>query len=182
MRWLSSLVIGMVTLSCAAFSAPPKSTLPPADGLPPVQVPSGAALERQLLARDQALFDLQYASSCNGAAMRDFVTPDMEFYHDEEGFAVNNGDQWASDYARLCNARRLRDEHVRRELVERSVLISRIPNYGAVMTGEHRFFRREANGREKLVAVARFSKLWRLGSDGVWRLARSFSFDHRKVR
>lgn len=177
-----TLLMGGLVLASAAHSAPPRRALAPADGLPAVQVPSGLTLERQLVARDQALFDLQYSRACDVAAMRDFVTDDMEFYHDQEGFAVDSGDQWASDYGRLCAARSARGEQTRRELVRTSMLVSRIPNYGAVMTGEHRFFRRAANGREVLTATARFSKLWRLGSDGLWRLARSFSIDHRKVR
>ncbi len=182
MRWSHGLTAGLLGFSCAAVSAQQKAALLPADGVPSVQVPTGSALEKQLLARDQALFDLQYSSTCDVAAMRGFVTDDMEFYHDEEGFAVDSGDQWAADYQRLCAARRSRSEQTRRELVRPSVVISRIPNFGAVMTGEHRFFRRSADGREKLTARARFSKLWRLGADGVWRLARSLSFDHRKVR
>jgi hypothetical protein len=181
MRCLLLLASGMLAVNGAAYPAPPKTALQPADGLPAVQVPTGQTLERQLLARDQGLFDLQYAPTCHVAAMRDFVTADMEFYHDEEGFAVDSGDQWAADYGRLCAARNTRGEQMRRELVSTSALISRIPNYGAVMTGEQRFFRRTPSGQERFVATSRFSKLWRLGPDGVWRLARSFSFEHRKV-
>lgn len=170
-----------VALSSGVLAAADRP-LPPADGGPAVNVPAGRELERQIISRDQALFDLQFGATCDVNAMRGFVTDDIEFYHDKEGFAVDSGAQWASDYGRLCARRRDRGEHVRRELVKDMVVISLIPNYGAVESGEHRFYARQSDGTERLTQRARFTKLWRLGGDGKWRLARSFSFDHREVR
>lgn len=164
-----------------AVTEGPRPPLPPADGHAPVTLPPAAIMRRQILARDQALFDLQFGFACDVKAMRDFVTDDMEFYHDHEGFAVKGGDQWASDFGRFCKDRVRDNYHQRRRLVASSVVFSPLPNFGAVETGEQQFYWRKPNGQWKLNGRSRFAIVWRLGSDGVWRIARDLSYDHREL-
>lgn len=172
-------ILSAFALTQTARARPP---LPPADDSPIVKLPPAGELRRQILARDQALFDLQFDFTCDVKAMRDFVTDDMEFYHDHEGFAVDSGDQWASDYGRFCEDRKRDNERLRRKLVASSLVISSLPNYGAVESGTQEFYVRQSNGSWKLDVRSRFAIVWRLGTDGVWRIARDFSFDHRKVK
>lgn len=178
MKTWFAVIAGLLSLGQPAVARPP---LPPADDTPIVKLPPTAEMRRQILARDQALFDLQFSFSCDVGSMRDFVTDNMEFYHDHEGFAVDNGDQWASDYGRFCEDRKRSNERVRRRLVPSSLIISPLPNYGAVETGTHEFYMRQPNGSWKLDQRSRFAIVWRLGTDGVWRIARDFSYDHRKL-
>jgi hypothetical protein len=165
----------------AAPSAAQRPALPPADDQPTVSLPAPDELRRQILARDQARFDLQFGFSCDVKAMRGFVTDNMEFYHDHEGFAVDNGDQWAADYGRYCAERRSDNVRRRRELIPSSLVVSPLPGFGAVASGEHQFFELQPDKSWKVFARARFATAWRLGRDGVWRIARDFSYDHRKV-
>ena len=169
-------------LSSVSFEAGlAKPPLPPADGKPAVNVPEGRELERQIIARDKEFFEVLF-HVCDPARMRQFVTDDMEFYHDVEGFAVASAERWVSDYSESCVRRKNQPVPARRELIRDTVVISRIPNYGAVQVGEHQFLERQSDGSEKIVERARFAQLWRLGTDGIWRIARDFSFDHREVK
>jgi len=47
--------------------------------------------------------------------------------------------------------------------------------------GIHLFYERKGDGPERLAGRACFTQLWTLGADGVWRLARIFSFAHEKA-
>jgi hypothetical protein len=49
--------------------------------------------------------------------------------------------------------------------------------YGAVLSGEHRFYVREGDKPERLDGQAIFTHLW-LVKDGAWKMARILSYDH----
>jgi hypothetical protein len=119
-----------------------KEPLPPADGKPAVQVASGRELERQITSRDEEYFRVLF-HVCDAAMMRQFVTDDMEFYHDVEGFAVSSAARWVSDYKESCARRKNQPVPARRELLRETVVISRIPNYSALQTGEHQFLEQQ---------------------------------------
>jgi hypothetical protein len=73
----------------------------------------------------------------------------------------------------------------RRELVEGSVQVFSLHDqdvlYGAVQSGEHRFYARHEDRPEELTSVARFTHVWLL-EEGAWRLATVLSYDHRKPK
>jgi hypothetical protein len=146
---------------------------------PAVEVPAQPALTQAIAARDTALFDVMFAG-CDPAALTALVTDDMEFYHDKGGLMAH--DAFIADYAKSCAAKRAPDAwRSRRELVAGTMKVYAIPGFGAVEEGAHVFYERKGDGPERLAGKARFSILWKLGADGQWRMARTFSIDHAAV-
>ncbi|WP_299003987.1 nuclear transport factor 2 family protein [uncultured Caulobacter sp.] len=141
-----------------------------------ILVPTQPALTAAIAARDTALFDLMFAQ-CDPAALAATVTDDMEFYHDKGG--AMDRQAFIADYAKSCAAKRAPDAwRSRRELVPETLKVYAIPGFGAVEEGTHLFYERKGEGPERLAGKARFSILWKLGADGQWRMARTFSIDH----
>lgn len=146
---------------------------------PAVEVPAQPALTQAIAARDTALFDVMFAG-CDPAALTALVTDDMEFYHDKGGLMAH--DAFIADYAKSCAAKRAPDAwRSRRELVAGTMKVYAIPGFGAVEEGAHVFYERKGDGPERLAGKARFSILWKLGADGQWRMARTFSIDHAAI-
>lgn len=133
-------------------------------------------LTQTIAARDAVLFNVMFAK-CDPAALAALVTDDMEFYHDKGG--AMDREAFVADYAKSCAAKLAPDAwRSRRELIPETLKVYAIPGFGAVEEGAHRFYERKGDGAERLAGSARFSILWRLGADGHWRMARTFSIDH----
>ena len=146
---------------------------------PAVEVPAQPALTQAIAARDTALFDVMFVG-CDPAALTSMVTDDMEFYHDKGGLMAH--DAFIADYAKSCAAKKASDAwRSRRELVAGTMKVYAIPGFGAVEEGAHVFYERKGDGPERLAGKARFSILWKLGADGQWRMARTFSIDHAAI-
>ena len=145
-------------------------------------IPAQPALTEQIAARDADLFETLFLG-CDPAKMGDFVTKDLEFYHDKGG-VMRGREAFVDQYAKDCEARK--DPAAwrsRRELLRPSLHVDPIPNYGAIETGDHVFYERKGvNGTEKLAGKARFANLWVLEADGKWRLSRVFSYAHQPAK
>jgi len=122
----------------------------------------------ELAAMDRELFDAAFVE-CDQAKFRSLFTEDAEFYHDLDGAKTG-------DAVRTLNGCP-RDRGVRRILVEGSLEVYPIKDFGAVQTGTHLF----ATVGEEEAGIAKFVHLWKY-SDGQWRLARVLSFDHHAVK
>ena len=127
------------------------------------------ALYEALARMDSLLFDASFVS-CDPEIANSIFADDVEFYHDQTGFQ-------SSEQARE-NTRRLTDscpakQGITRTVVEGSLRVYPIRDYGAVQTGLHRFDERSVSTS----TVARFVHLWHRQGEG-WRLARVLSFDH----
>lgn len=68
--------------------------------------------------------------------------------------------------------------HLRRELVEGSMEVRAINNYGAVQTGEHRFYLTQKGRPETLDGIGKFVMIWRRTGD-EWRISRVISYGFR---
>lgn len=121
---------------------------------------------------DAQLFDASFAS-CDAAKANAIFTDDVEFYHDQSGFAA--GEQVRENTRRLTAS--CPGAHgVTRTVVPGSMRVYPIEGYGAVQVGVHRFDERGA----ATATLARFVHVWRF-EDGRWRLARVLSLDHHAV-
>jgi hypothetical protein len=132
---------------------------------------SGALFE-ELARMDSILFDASFAS-CDAAKANAIFADDVEFYHDEAGFAV--GEQVRENTRRLtasCPGVR----GITRTVVPGSLRVYPIEGYGAVQVGVHRFDERGA----ATSTLAQFVHVWRF-QDEQWRLARVLSLDHHAV-
>ncbi len=129
--------------------------------------PQSGRLYDELAAMDRELFDAAFVD-CDRAKFSALFTEDAEFYHDRDG--AMTGEQVTE--LRGCP----RDEGVTRTLVEGSLEVYPIKNFGAIQTGRHMFTKAGEVG----TGIAKFVHLWRF-RDGQWRLARVLSFDHRPL-
>ena len=138
-------------------------------------VSSSARDEQAVRGADDAFW--RGFNACDAASMATFLAKDVEFYHDITGLTRSREAVAASLMKGPCGTPGL---HMRRELVAQSMRYQAIPGYGAMLTGEHLFYARQGNARERPVTLARFMVIWKLQS-GHWRMTRVVSYDHRPV-
>lgn len=121
----------------------------------------------ELAAMDRELFAAAFVD-CDQAKFKSLFTEGAEFYHDRDGA------KYGDDAVQMGSCPK--DQGVTRTLVEGSLEVYPIKDYGAVQLGKHSFRRTGEEGAE----IAQFVHLWRF-SEGRWRLARVLSFDHRPM-
>jgi hypothetical protein len=113
---------------------------------------------------DSILFDAY--NTCKPHVFESLISDDIEFYHVQGGLTTSKKDLVQAFKNNICGK-------VTRELLKGSIEVYRIPNYGAVQMGFHRFY----NNQEKEQGVSRFSKfvhIWQR-ENSQWKLARVIS-------
>ena len=127
--------------------------------------------------QDRLLFDLVF-NRCDADALAGMLTEDFEFYHDKFGQIASSPQQFVESIRQGCKAQ---EEGVnvraRRELIQGTMEVYPLNNYGAIESGSHRFFGLEPGKPEQLRESGKFFQVWKQ-VDGHWKLARVFSFDH----
>ena len=124
-------------------------------------------------ALDRAFFDAY--NKCELSRIDSLFTDDIEFYHEKRGQLVSRKSVMEAFSKGLCGDK---NNRVRRELVEGTLQVYAIDNYGALAIGEHRFYLTQAGQKEKLDGIGRFANLWQR-KDGEWRMSRVFSYGFR---
>jgi ketosteroid isomerase-like protein len=137
----------------------------PAPGL----LPHGE-LVAEITDADRKLFEA--FDSCNIAAYASYLSPDLEFYHDQGG---KTGYQEQLDSLRQRCGEGL---VLRRELVKESLVVNAAPGFGAIEAATHQFYAKQKDGTEHLDATAKFTEIWTKAS-GSWKLVRVISYDHQ---
>lgn len=140
-----------------------------------VEEPSG--LFKTLWEKDSLLFTVGF-NTCDLSQFEALVGDDFEFYHDQAGVTSTKRAFIEGIETGLCKL----DYKARRELVPNSMEVHPLAKggvlYGAVQTGEHRFYALEKDKPEYLTSTARFTHLW-LIENGAWKLSRGLSYNHR---
>ncbi len=141
------------------------------------QADRDADLFRTLFTCDSLLFNVGF-NTCDIAQFEKLVSEDFEFYHDQSGIISSKEAFIAGTREGLC---RMNYQPIRK-LVDGSLQVFPLKNngrlYGAVQSGEHRFYAKYPDREEaELTSGAQFTHLWLL-EDGEWKLARVLSFDH----
>lgn len=136
-------------------------------------VPAPRTDEEAVRAADDAFW--RAFNACDAAAMANYFSRDIEFYHDLTGLTRTRAAVVASLVKGPCGTPGL---HLRRELVPGSVRYQAVPGYGAVLTGDHLFYAREGTAPEHPTTLARFLVIWKRESDR-WAMTRIVSYDHR---
>ena len=129
-----------------------------------------------LYTRD-SLFWITY-NACTMDRMNEFITKDVEFYHDKGGIIKGLDSMITKTKRNLCSGKlRLRREEVkgtkRIDLLKENDHI-----YGAILSGEHFFYILVSGKSEVLDGHARYSHLW-LKEGGNWKMSRIYSYDHK---
>lgn len=130
-------------------------------------------LSDRIAALDATLFDAY--NRCDIDKVGTLFTEDLEFYHEKGGLTLTRDATLAIMKKNLCPGG---GYHLRRELVQGSMEVRPIRDYGAVQTGEHRFYLTQKGQKEALDGVCKFVMLWRKSDDG-WRISRVISYGCR---
>lgn len=130
-------------------------------------------LHERIAALDAALFDAY--NRCDIDKVGTFFAEDLEFYHEKGGLTLTRDATLAIMRKNLCGAD---SNRVRRELVQGSMEVRAINNYGAVQAGEHRFYLTQKGQKEALDGIGKFVMLWRKNGD-EWRVSRVISYGFR---
>jgi len=77
----------------------------------------------------------------------------------------------------FCGEQRER-QHLRRELVVGSLRVYPLNDYGAIATGDHKFYLVIDDQTSKVVARAKFTNVWKF-EDDEWKISRTLSYDHQ---
>lgn len=119
-------------------------------------------------------------NNCDTAHFKDFITDDVEFYHDKGGITSGAAALIHSLNKNICgNA----NQRLRREAVAGSVKVYPMQNgdqiYGAIISGEHKFYITEKGKPEYQSGLANFTQLWQL-KQGVWKMTHILSYNHHE--
>jgi hypothetical protein len=136
-----------------------------------------SALYRVLQRNDSLLFDAGF-NNCDIAQFESLLSTDFEFYHDEGG-RTETKQAFINDIRNnICG---LSYRPVRR-LVAGTLKVYPLKKkgvlYGAIQTGEHRFYALEKDKPEYLTSKAKFTLVWLLEQND-WKLTRALSYDHQ---
>jgi hypothetical protein len=105
--------------------------------------------------------------------LKTLLSENLEFYHDLGG--VTNYNQNIEAFKKTFES----DRRVRRELVENTLEVYPIKDYGAVELGIHRFYATEKGQQERLSSEAKFVQVWQK-KDGEWKITRIISYGHQE--
>ena len=133
-------------------------------------------LSSTILTKD-SLFWKAY-NNCDTTQFQNFLSEDVEFYHDKGGLTLGTENLSASFKKNLCSNENFR---LRRDAVAGTVKVFPLQKsnviYGAIISGEHVFYILEKGKKERLDGLARFTHVWML-KDSVWKMNRILSYDH----
>jgi ketosteroid isomerase-like protein len=131
------------------------------------------SLRDRIAALDRAMFDA--FNRCDLDQVEAFFMPDLEFYHEKGGLILTSKNAVNVMRKSLCGKD---SNRVRRELVAESLAVFPINDFGAVETGEHRFYLTQKGQSETLDGIGRFVHIWKM-KDGEWRISRVVSYGFR---
>ncbi|MDO1501728.1 DUF4440 domain-containing protein [Winogradskyella maritima] len=116
-------------------------------------------------------------NSCDLTTFRTLFTDDIEFYHDKGGLTETLPLFMEQISENVCGNKNVR---LRREVLEGSVNIYPLNNYGAIISGDHIFYLKEGETKERLVEKAKFTNVWKFENE-QWKMSRVLSYDHQPV-
>lgn len=134
---------------------------------------SSADLFQQIAHLDSLAFEAY--NSCNLSVFKDYFVEDLEFYHDKSGLITSREVMIEALKSMLCDNTGIK---VRRELIESSLKVYPLENFGAIQVGEHYYYQSVNQQPEKLFEAAKFTHIWKK-EDDQWRISRVLSYDHQ---
>lgn len=114
-------------------------------------------------------------NDCDLKKYESFLAFDYEFYHDKQGLTVSKGHEMKSMNL-FCGEQQERQQ-IRRVLINESLEVYPIANYGAIENGEHIFHLVIDDNTSKPISKAKFTSIWRFDNN-EWKLARTISYNH----
>lgn len=131
----------------------------------------------QIAKMDSVYFSAQNACDLQGYAS--YLSEDFEFFHDKGGFTASKDDEMKG-MAIFCGKEQRTRQPLRRELVDGSLKVYPMDNYGALEFCSHVFYLQINDGTEKVVGSGKMTALWKL-INNQWKLTRIISYDHQPL-
>lgn len=129
--------------------------------------PNGNALYNEIAHMDSVLFNA--FNTQDQETIKNTFDESLEFYHDKGGLTNYTQNIAATKNLFASN------NGLNRKLVEGSMEVYPIKDYGAIQVGEHIFCHKE-NGRDDC-GTFKFLHIWQK-KNGVWKVTRVASYDH----
>lgn len=134
---------------------------------------------KELELNDSLLFDLGF-NQCDTNQIRNLVSEDFEFYHDQAGI-TGSKKSFIESIAGLCNLDYKPIRKLDLNTLEVNLLKTNGKLYGALQKGKHEFYAKENNKPLYLTSTADFIHLWIL-ENGEWKLKRVISYNHQEPK
>jgi len=124
-------------------------------------------LYKEIAHMDSVLFEA--FNSHNLDKLKTLFTDDLEFYHDLSGLSgyQKNMESFKNNFDK--------NNGLRRELVQGSLEVFPIKDFGAIQIGSHKFCHTE-NGKQDC-GTFKFVHIWQK-KDGEWKISRVISYGH----
>lgn len=126
--------------------------------------------------------DSLYFSAQNDCTLKrysSFLSEDFEFFHDKGGFTASKDDEMEG-MAIFCGKEQRTRQPLRRELIDGTLKVYPMDNYGALELCDHVFYLQINDGTEKVVGSGKMTALWKL-INNEWKLTRIISYDHQPL-
>jgi hypothetical protein len=128
-------------------------------------------LYNEIAHMDSVLFDA--FNTQNIEKMKTLFTPDLEWFQDNGGLldyktVLGNFNNMFENFKKL-------NTPIRRDLVQGSLEVHPIKDYGAIHIGKHTFCHWE--GGKNDCGTFKFLMIWQK-KEGVWKISRVVSYDH----
>jgi ketosteroid isomerase-like protein len=126
-------------------------------------VPIDKELYSTIVALDKEYFDAY--NSCDMEKQKSLYAEGLEFFHDKGGLSTSKQDVLTAIEENICGK-------VRRTLLEGSIEVYPIKDYGAIEIGYHKFYNnQEPNAESK---ASKFILVWK-NEDGKWLITKVIS-------
>ena len=126
-------------------------------------VPVDQKVYDEILAMDKVFFDAY--NSCDLEKQAEIYADNIEFFHDKGGLMTSKNDLLKATKDNICGK-------VTRELIDGSVEVYPINNYGAVQIGLHKFYNNQEPDAES--KPSKFITVWHK-ENGKWKMAKVIS-------
>jgi ketosteroid isomerase-like protein len=131
----------------------------------------------EIVKMDSLYFSAQ--NECDLEKYASYLSEDFEFFHDKGGFTASKDDEMEG-MSIFCGEEQRSRQPLRRELIDSTLRVFPMDNYGALAFCSHVFYLKINDGSEKLVGSGRMTALWkRINKE--WRLTRIISYDHQPL-
>ena len=129
--------------------------------------PTSLELYKEIALQDSILF--HYFNTQNFEPFKAMFTKDLEWFQDNDGLILY--EKVFENFKNTFN----KPFKLTRQLVNGSLEVHPIKNYGAIEIGVHQFKHVE-NGKEE-TGTFKFLMIWQ-HKDGLWKISRVISYDH----
>ena len=126
-------------------------------------VPTDIKLYDEIAAMDKDFFDAY--NTCDLEKQASIYADDIEFFHDKGGLMTSKKEIIAGTKRYICGK-------VTRELIEETIEVYPINNYGAVQIGYHKFHNNQEPDAESI--PSKFITMW-YNDNGKWKMTKAIS-------